>query len=365
MPTPVIEAVRSHFDLEIEIGGYEAEAQEHDRHQAVYDSVAALLNCTPQEVSLTSSATRAWSTAFYGMTFGRGDRILTARAEYGSNFIPFLQVAGRTGAVVETIPNDESGQVSVDALRSMVDERVKLIALTHVPTNGGLVNPAAAIGAVANETEIPYMLDACQSVGQLPIDVDAIGCDVLSLTSRKYLRGPRGIGALFVRDSFRESLDPPFLDIRSAEWISPGDYRVQAGSSRYEEWESNVSNRLGFGAAVDYALGLGLETIAHFVGTLAELFRERLADVRGVAIDDVGVEKCGIVSFHAAQAGSREIADALRAQQMNVSVSNPPATLLDARDRNLPDVVRASVHYYNTEREVDRFVDALRGVLRE
>src|SRR6266567_452987 len=174
MPQPVLDATTGHLQLEAQIGGYEAEERAHDAIEHVYDAAATLIGCSRDEIATIENATRAWDMAFYSIPFGPGDRILTAVAEYASNYIAYLQVAQKTGASVEAIPNDEHGQISIEALRNAIDERVKLIAITHVPTNGGLVNPVAAVGKVAREAGILYLVDACQSVGQMPIDVNLI-----------------------------------------------------------------------------------------------------------------------------------------------------------------------------------------------
>ena len=241
MPSPVLEAVVAHLRLEAEIGGYEAAERSGEAVERVYDATAELLGCHREEIAVVESATRAWDMAFYAMRFDPGDRILTARAEYASNFIAFLQVAKKTGASVEVVPDDDTGQLSVEALRGMMDERVKLVAVTHVPTNGGLVNPAVEIGQVTRDAGALYLLDACQSVGQMPLDVEEIGCDVLSATGRKYLRGPRGTGFLYVRRGLIEELEPPFLDLHAAKWVAKDRYEVRPDARRFEDYEANYA----------------------------------------------------------------------------------------------------------------------------
>ncbi len=364
MPRPVVEAVVEHLHREAALGGYEAAAQAHEAVERVYDAAAALLNCSREEIAVIENATRAWDMAFYSIPFRPGDRILTARAEYASNYIAFLQIARRTGARVEVIPSDETGQVSVAALRAMLDERVKLIAITHVPTNGGLVNPAVAIGQVAREAGVLYLLDACQSAGQMPLDVEIIGCDMLSLTGRKYLRGPRGTGLLYVHRRILEQLEPPFLDLHAATWVTTDRYTIRPDARRFENWETNYAAKIGLGVALDYALSWGLPAIWQRISRLAAGLRARLAAIPGATLQDLGAEQCGIVTFTVRDQKAEVIQQALAAQQINVSVSLAPYTRLDMDARGLESLVRASVHYYNSEAEVERFGAAVAAIAK-
>ncbi len=359
MPEPVLDATVSHLRLEARLGGYEAAARSREAIERVYDAAAAMICCERDEIAVVENATRGWDMAFYSIPFEPGDRILTAMAEYASNYIAYLQVARRTGAKVETVPNDEHGQLSVEALREMVDERVKLIAVTHVPTNGGLVNPAAEIGEVARGAGVLYLLDACQSVGQIPIDVERIGCDMLSATGRKYLRGPRGTGFLYVRRAVLEDLEPPFLDLHAAEWTGRESFEIRPDARRFENWETNFAGKVGLGVAIDYALGRGLDPIWVRVRALAEDLRSRLRDLPGVEIRDLGAVRCGIVTFSVEGRAAEDVSRRLSEEGINTSVAPPSSTLLDTQDRNLDALVRASVHYYNTEEEVSRFCKIL------
>ncbi|MCK6450731.1 MAG: aminotransferase class V-fold PLP-dependent enzyme [Alphaproteobacteria bacterium] len=358
-PAPVLDAVKEHIDLEGRIGGYEAADRAAPAVERAYDAVAALIGAERDEIAIVENATRAWDMAFYGIGFQAGDRILTAVSEYASNYIAFLQVARQTGAVVEVVPNDASGQLDVARLERMIDGRVRLIAVTHVPTNGGLVNPAEAIGRLARAHGIPYLLDACQSVGQLPVDVRQIGCDMLSATGRKYLRGPRGTGFLYVRRDFLDRLEPPFLDLHAAKWVAKDRYEVRPDARRFENWEGNVAAKIGLGVAVDYALSWGMDAIWARIGSLAARLRAGLGDLSGVELRDLGTIRCGIVTFTKRDVEPAAIRQALAAQRINVTTSSRFSTLIDMTGRRLDMVVRASVHYYNSEDEIDRFVRAV------
>jgi len=303
--------------------------------------------------------------AFYSLKLGRGDRILTVRSEYASNVIAFLQIAEHRGAEIVVVPNDEAGALSVEAVERLVDERVKLIAVTHVPTNGGLVNPAAAIGRVARRHGIPYLLDACQSVGQMPVDVAEIQCDMLSATGRKFLRGPRGTGFLWVRRTMIEKLEPPFLDLHAATGTGPDRYEIRKDARRFENWESDIAGRLGLGAAAEYALAIGLDAIWARVRSLAETLRHALAEIPGVAVRDLGRERCGIVTFTTEGISAAELCQDLAAAKINVKTSSIFSTRYDMTARGLDMLLRASVHYYNTEDEIARFCEVVRGRMRE
>jgi selenocysteine lyase/cysteine desulfurase len=354
MPQPVLAATIEHLELEARIGGYEAAAAARERIDAVYASAARLVNCDPSEIALLENATRAWDAVFYGIPFERGDRIATARAEYVSNYLAYLQVARATGAEIVVIGDDEHGQVDVAELEATIDERVKLISLTHVPTSGGLVNPAAEVGQVARAAGIPFLLDACQSVGHMPIDVREIGCDYLSTTGRKYLRGPRGTGFLYVNRERLDGLHPPVVDTRSAEWTTVGEYRLKPDARRFETWEVSYASQLGLGRAIDYALDVGLDAIWARVRGLGEILRARLAEIPGVAVHDLGAVKCGIVTFTVAGVDIEEIPSRMAAEGINLNLSDVEDTRLDLEARGLERMVRASAHYFNTDEEIDR-----------
>ena len=359
MPKQVVDAVIRHIELEATIGGYEAADRSEDAIHRVYEAVARLINCNPRDVAIIENATRAWDMAFYSFNFEAGDHILTAQAEYASNYLAFLQIAKRTGAVIDVIPSDEHGQVSVARMAEMIDDRVKLIAITHVPTNGGLVNPAAEVGKLARDARIPFLLDACQSVGQMPIDVEALGCDILTGTGRKYLRGPRGTGFLYVHPLLISRLDPPFIDLHAAEWTGPNSYELRPDARRFENWESFVAGKSGLCIAIEYAMEWGLDAIYARVQALADDLRKKLTDISGVNVHDLGMERCGIVSFTKTDIEADDIKADLQEDAINVSTSSTSSTLLDMQEREITSIVRASVHYYNTEEEVKRFAEAV------
>ncbi len=355
IPDAVYQSVLDHLALERQIGGYEAEAEAKLLLDSFYSGFAKLLNANINEIAYVENATRAWDMAFYAIPLKEGDRVLTHESEYASNYLAFLQLAKRRGIEIDLVPSDSSGQIDVEKIPELISSKTKVIAITHVPTQGGLVNPAAAVGKIAKDNGLIFLLDACQSVGQLNIDVAEIQCDVLSGTGRKFLRGPRGTGFLYVSNSVLSQLEPPFIDLHSAKWTSEQTFELANSARRFENFESYIAGRIGLATAVQYALDIGMPKIEHRVKVLAERLRATLSQLEHVNVQDQGVDKCGIVTFTKKNENASQLAHRLKAENINISVSLREYAQLDFGARDIDSAARASVHYFNTESEIDRF----------
>jgi len=358
-PAPVLEAVTSHLRREAEVGGYVAEEERAADLDGLRASLGRLLGAEPSSIALVDSATRAWTQFFYAVPLDAGDRILLTRAEYASNAIAALQRAHAHGAVVEVVPSDATGQLDLDALGRMLDERVRIVSLVHVPTNGGLVNPVAEATRLVHATGGIVLLDACQAIGQLDVNVAQIGADAVSGTGRKWLRGPRGTGFLYVRPELVQSLEPPAIDLRSATWTSAQAYRLRDDAGRFEQWESDVAGRLGLKAAVDYLLDLGAADVYDAVAANAERLRGLLSDVAGVTVTDLGRERSGIVTFTIDGIDADTVRAELARRDVVVTVSGRSSTLLDMTARGLERIVRASPHYFVSDEQLEETAAAV------
>ncbi|WP_328826489.1 aminotransferase class V-fold PLP-dependent enzyme [Streptomyces sp. NBC_00252] len=354
-----LDAMTSHLELEAAIGGYEAADQERDRIDATHGHIARLVGGQAEEIALFDNSTHAWNAAFYSMTFKPGDRILTGRDEYGSSVLAYLQTARRHGAEIVVVPDDEDGQLDTAALADLIDERTKLVGVTHIPTSGGLVNPAAEIGRITRAAGVPFLLDATQSVGQFPVDVAEIGCDMLTATGRKFLRGPRGTGFLWVRPEALEYLDPHVTEIEAATWDGKRGFHWHDGARRFETWEVSYSNVLGLSEAVQQALELGMDAIGRRTVALGADLRARLDALPGVTTYDLGRDRCAIVTMKVDAVPTADVAAALAKQGINVSTTVAEHSQLDTENRGVHPLVRLSPHYYNTEAELDQAVEAV------
>lgn len=357
MSQAVRNATVAHLDLESRIGGYEAADAVAPTIEQLYVDSAQLLGAQPDELGLVESATRAWSSAVSGLRFTQGDRIITTATEYVSNAMGLLRLREMHGVEIDLAPADSTGAVDLDALRGLIGPRTRAIALTHVATSGGLVQPAAEIGAIAKEHELLYLVDACQSVGQLDVNVRELNADMVSFTGRKFLRAPRGTGMIWVGshaiDNFSSHVG---MDGNHSTWAEPMRHELPATARRFTPFELPLAAVMGFGVAVSELLELGAHNVERRVTALADQLRTGLSEIPGVTIQDLGEHRCGIVTFTTEATAPTALRDALRAQGINVSVTGAGSARFDLPNRGLDSLVRASVHYYNDSEDIERLL---------
>jgi selenocysteine lyase/cysteine desulfurase len=367
MPNPVLRAIQDHIGLESRIGGYEAADARQEAVQAAYRSVAELIAAQPRNIAFTENATAAFSQALSSIPFERGDVILTTRNDYASNQIQLLSLQARLGVKILRAVDRSEGGVDVQAMAELIHRhRPRLVCVTHVPTNSGLVQDVPAIGALCRDAGVLYLVDACQSIGQLPIDVADLQCDFLSASARKYLRGPRGSGFLYVSDRvLNQGLEPLFIDMRGADWIAENRYRAMPDARRFENWEFAWALVLGTGEAARYASAVGLGLIQRRVLALATRLRQGLSSIEQVSLLDRGTELCGIVSAAIHGRDPAALVTALRHRRINTSAQIREYALIDYDQKRVAAALRISPHYYNTEEEIDQAVRAIRQLVRQ
>ena len=364
-PRVVHQTVTAHLDLEDELGGYEAAEARTDALRRVYQDLGHLIGAGARNLALVQSSTLAFAQALLAFDFAPGDTILTSRADYASNQIMYLSLARRRGIEIIRAPDATDGGVDPDAVRSLVARRhPSLVALTWVPTNSGLVQPAEAVGEICRAAGVPYLVDACQAVGQMPVDVETLHCDYLAATSRKFLRGPRGIGFLYVSDrALAAGAHPLLVDMHGASWTDPDAFALAPDARRFETWEMPYALALGLGAAVAYALEVGISTAHQRAWALAAYARERLARVPGVRVLDRGPALCAIVTVQPADRDGAAVKLALRARGINTSSPDREDAVIDMDEKRVSSALRISPHYYNTAEEIDVAAAALEELL--
>jgi selenocysteine lyase/cysteine desulfurase len=361
MPEAVIDAVRTHLELEATWGGYEAEAEAREAVEAARTSVGALVGAPSDRVALVEHATAGFAAALSAVPLARGDVIATTRDDYASNQIQYLSLVRRLGVEIARAPDAPEGGVDLVAMEELIHRRrPKLVAVTHAPTNSGLIQDVAAIGAMCRSRDILYLVDACQTVGQMPIDVEAIGCDFLAAAARKYLRGPRGVGFLYVSDRVLDAgLEPLFIDMWGADWIAENLYQPAPDARRFEWWERSVALALGMGAAAAYASRIGLEAIRDRARSLARTLRQRLATLDGIRVLDRGPELGATVSVALEGHDPAHMMRELRRRGINTSAQERVYAVLDYDAKGVEASLRVSPHYYNLESEIDTLLEAL------
>jgi selenocysteine lyase/cysteine desulfurase len=365
VPRPVQSAILAHLALEQEIGGYEAADARRQELRDAYTAMGRLLGTDARNIALLQNSTVAFAQAISAFDFDRGDVILTSRSDYASNQIMYLSLAQRRGVEIVRAPDAPEGGIDPDAVHTLIRQRrPSLVALTWIPTNSGLVQPVEAVGRICLNAGVPYLVDACQAMGQVPVDVSTIHCDYLSGTARKFLRGPRGLGFLYVSDRVLEAgAHPTLVDMHGADWTDADTFTLNPDARRFETWEFAFALVLGLGAAAEYALGAGVEATGRRARELAEYARSQLAGIPGVRILDRGPELCAIVTVAVDGWDTRDIKLALRSRGINTSSPHREDAVIDMDEKGTASALRISPHYYNTQEEIDTAVDALREVL--
>lgn len=365
MPLPVVTAIRDHLRLEEETGGYEAAAARQEAIAGAYADVEALLEAAPGTVAFTGSATESFTQALSSVPWKAGDVLLTTRDDYASNQIQYLSLARRMGVELVRAPVADEGGLDLPAMEELIHRRrPRLVAVTHIPTNSGLVQPVAAVGRMCRSRGIPYLVDACQSVGQMPLDVEEIGCDFLSATARKFLRGPRGAGFLYVSPRILDAgWEPLFPDLRGADWVDADLYQPAPDARRFENWEFFHGLVLGMGAAARYATACGLAGLRDRIRILAEHARATLGALPGVRVLDRGPELGGIVTLAVDGWDAEALVAELRTRRINTSALTRVSAVLDFDDRGIETALRVSPHAYNTPWEIDELAAALEDLV--
>ena len=359
VPKQVMDAIKGHLDLESEVGGYVAQEQTADLLENTYRGLARLLGGKASEYALTSSASDAWGRAFYSVPMKAGDNVVTVYNEYCSNYVAFLHRAKRDGIEIRVARADENNALDLEHFKSLIDDRTKLIAISHVPSSSGQINPVAEVGKIAKAADILYLLDSCQAIGQLPVNVDAIGCDMLAGTSRKFLRGPRGVGFMYVSEKALKRLDPVMMSNQSAVWTGADEMNVRNDTRVFEAWERGVAAQLGFGAALEYLLSIDTDAAMKRTIEMGHYLRQKLSEIKGVTITDPKGPLAAIVTFQVDGHDPVDVKARLASQGIAVNVASVVHTRLDLEARGIDSLVRAAPQYYTLHSEIDGFVEAV------
>ena len=362
MPEPVVAAMKSYLEQEISLGGYVAQEQQSAALSRVYTSLAELFGGSSADYAITGSAVDAWTKAFYSIPLNAGDNIITVFNEYCSNYVAYLHREKRDGVEIRVARARQDGSLDIEHLADLVDNKTKIISLAHVASSDGLIADAKAVGQIAAGSNAFYILDACQAVGQIPVSFTDIGCHMATATSRKFLRGPRGVGFLYIDKAARQQLDPIVVTNKAATWISDGEYELSEDAAMFEAWESSCLVNMGFGAALDYLLMQGVgKTTAH-LQALASGLRKDLAVINGVTIECPDIAEAAIITFNKVGWDAPLLKTAMAEKGITVQVSSIFHTRLDYGARGIETAARVSPHYYNTADELNRFLNVLESL---
>jgi selenocysteine lyase/cysteine desulfurase len=364
-PRQVTDAVVGYIEREAKAGGYEQAAIDSDKINCYRSAAASLINADESEIAFAFNDTLAFSSTFRGLAATGAvppdSVVLVDRAIYVSHYLALLQARQLLNLTIRVIESGSDGALALESLQALLDERVSYVQLTHIGTHRGVVNPVEEASALIRaSTNAIISLDACQSIGQIPIDVQGIGCDVLTATGRKYLRAPRGTGFSFVSNRLIDRVDPPGIDGHSAFWSGDDTYQLLPDARRLESFEASMATKVGLGVALEYALSWGVDAIAERISLLANELLVRLRET-GFKVVDSGEARSGIVTFWSDHEDPVATQERLSTSGINTVVIFSKSARMDMDPLGIPAAVRASLHYFNTSEEITILMDTLRA----
>ncbi|MCG7421998.1 cysteine desulfurase [Micrococcus sp. ACRRV] len=377
-PRQVIEAEVEFLTISnaaVKRGAHQLAEAATDRYESARETVAAFVGATdPRELVFTRNATEALNLVAYALGNGddatpehlrvrAGDEILVTEMEHHANLVPWQELARRTGATLRHIPLGEDFALDLVDLGSLVTERTKVVAFTHQSNVTGTVNPVATLGEAARAVGALTVLDACQSVPHMPVDVAALGVDFLAFSGHKML-GPTGIGALWGRYELLAELPPFLLGGSMIEVVHLDRSTYAEPPARFEAGTPPISQAVGLAAACDYLSALGMDAVAEHEHALTARALEHLAGMDRVRVigAPAGPERSGAVSFAVEGIHPHDVGQVLDSLGVQVRVGHHCAWPLHRR-YGVPGTTRASFSVYSTLDEVDAFADGLAQTL--
>lgn len=368
LPSPqTVQAIIDQLRLEAEMGPMEASHLVAEKKAETYELAARLLNCSPQQIAFGTGHGQLFGDIVSAIPLEAADEILVSRQEWMGNIACLQNAANLTGATVKMMASDDTTAVDVDALRSALSADVRIVALTWIGASSTLVNPAAAIGRVLRETGSSafFIIDASQAIGQIPIDVQELGCDALTACGRKFLRGPRGTGLAYISPRLAAKAVLRKIDNFTVVWDSKNCTSLTGSARAFEIGEESVALRLGLGKAMEQALENGIANIQSELGRKSTRLRHALASVTGVRVMDLGNHKSASVTFTVDGLTCASVKQNLAGQNIAIGMNGREYTPFDLDIRGISELLRASVHLSTTDNEIESLVEAIRQILSE
>lgn len=368
-PKSVINAVNYYYEhqsVNIHRGDYSLSIEVSNAYDQVREKVAKFIGCDSKEVVFTSGASESLNlvaSQFGQLTLNKGDVILTTEAEHASSILPWFHIAKLTGAIIEYIPMDDQGQMSLDDIQNAVHDKVKVVVIAHVSNVLGYINPIQKICEMAHNIGAKVVVDGAQSVAHMPINVRELDCDFFCFSAHK-MCGPTGVGVLYGKYDLLQKMSPLYYGGGSnARFNTCGDVLLKQAPHKFESGTANIEGVLGFGAAIDYLTSIGMDKIAEIEHELHQYLKNRLKEIENLIFYNPNADSA-ICAFNIEGIFAQDVAAYLSSENICVRAGNHCAKIL-LEVLNTNETLRASLYFYNTKAEIDRFIEVLKGVTLE